>query len=359
MNDLDLMYWLALTQVKGVGPARFFRLIELYGSPKAVFEKRDELLDKTLPAELLTSIKNFAFDPIKRLIEQTRTLGIHIVTFNDEQYPKALQHIAQAPPVLYFKGDLTFLNEGDWLGVVGSREITDYGVKVCRELVRDLVLQGVRIASGFAAGVDIEAHLTCLYQKGKTVGVLGHGLDVMFPSDHKKYVGPLLDNGGALLSEFPIGSEIHPGFFPRRNRIISGLSRGVLVVEANAKSGSLITADYALEEGRDVFAVPGPIFSARSAGCNQLIQKGAKLVTKAQDILDEWKYEVRTLAPRHHFENPEEEVIFKLLGEHILDMDDIIVKTTMPAHTVSRLLTKMEMEGRIRAMPGRRFHAVS
>lgn len=235
---------------------------------------------------LIAQAKAFAESPalISRFKEWAAK-GIHILTRFDEEYPTLLTEIAQPPWILYLRGDRLLLDEPG-IAVVGTRKPTPYGLRVTRQLVQELVERGLAIISGMANGIDGESHRTALKTSGRTIAVLGAGIDVIYPKNHRALYEQLVSRG-LIISEMPPGTPPHPGLFPRRNRIISGLAYGTLVVEAAERSGSLITADFSMEQGREVFAVPGPITVNQSQGTLKLIQQGAKCVRSVEDILEE------------------------------------------------------------------------
>lgn len=280
----------------------------------------------------------------------------------DTLYPQKLKHISSFPRELYYRGNIGALQAQAILCVVGSRDMTDYGRRVLELLIPPLVEKGFVIVSGMAFGVDIRAHQLTLKAKGITVGVQAQGVDKGYPRTHQDVYEKILASGGCILSEFPFeekGKEFNPGLFPRRNRILSGLSDAVLVIEAQEKSGTLITASYALEQNRDVYAVPGSIFSLRSAGCHMLIREGAKPVIRPQDILEDFGFEsVKSPVQRNLFETPLEEQIFALCLEKPSTLDDIAGSVSDPVSFVSATITKMALMGKLKEVEGRKFAAV-
>lgn len=221
-------------------------------------------------------------------IQRAKKMGIGWITIFDEMYPEQLRQSYGAPLLLFYKGNLSYL-DFPMLGIVGARACTEYGRKVVQTIVPDLISRHIPIVSGLAKGLDTEAHKTTIRLEGKTVGVIGTGIDVCYPAENRSLQREIAKNH-LLLSEFPVGTKPKKHHFPYRNRIIAGLSRGVLIVEAKERSGSLITAHQALNEGREVYAVPGSIFNAYSTGCNNLIKYGAKPVVSAKDILEDWSH---------------------------------------------------------------------
>lgn len=358
MLDSDLITWLALNSIEGIGPAFFTKLVSSFGSPKAVFQTPLTDLEKVVRLPLAEAIVRLTdFKKFEQEIEKLKENNIVVLTTHDSDYPTRLKQSAGCPPLLYVKGDFSKIPKTDWLGVVGSRKISPYGTAATKKIVSELVRHQIVIVSGFALGVDITAHLAAIENGGTTIAVVGSGLKHVYPPSHVRYVDLLLKQG-VFISEFPFDIEPCPKFFPRRNRIISGLSRGILVVEAAEKSGALITADYALDQNRDVFAVPGPIHSTVSAGPHRLIQQGAKLVSSAADILNEWKYPVLNTPYVSPIADPEESAILHCCRTQPVTSDEIVEKTGLPPHKISMIITKLELDGKIKSLPGRRFQEV-
>ena len=284
---------LALRLVPGLGARVAMRLIKAYGSATGVFRaSATELEAMRVSANVVRSIgTGTVFEDAEKEAEQARQLGVTIVSFRDAAYPALLAEIFDPPLLLYARGDLSLL-AGPSVGIVGSRKPTQYGKAMAEKLAVELAAHGLVITSGLARGIDSASHVGCLRAGGKTIGVLGCGIDVVYPADNKKLFGEVVEKG-LLLSEFPLGSFPAPQNFPIRNRIISGLSVGLVVVEAARDSGSLITAKLALEQDREVFAIPGSLTNPNSWGPHLLIKQGAKLVQEWQDVVDELPAEVR------------------------------------------------------------------
>lgn len=281
--------------------------------------------------------------------QELQKAQVRVLSSDDPEYPESLKNIPSPPPFLYVRGHLSF--DGLWLAVVGSRHPTDYGSQICKKIVSELVEAGIGIVSGFAIGLDLIAQRTAVACGGRTIGVLGTGILEIYPKSHQRYVPEILGSG-ALISEFSPRMTAFPYNFPRRNRIISGLARGVLVVEAQERSGSLSTAGHAADQGRDVFAIPGSVLSEKSKGCHRLISQGAKLVTSAKDILEEWKVSIKNqLVPL-----TEEDKIVALCGL-ARSTDELVESTGMKVSQLSLWMTKLELEGKIASLPGGRFQA--
>lgn len=284
---------------------------------------------------------------------------ISSISIHDAAYPPLLREIVQPPETLWYRGALRE-HEGGCLGVVGTRKPTYYGEEVTPKLVEELALAGLTIVSGLATGIDALAHKAALKGGGRTIAVLGCGVDdeSLFPKENLGLMRDIINAGGLILSEFPPGTPARSEHFPQRNRIISGISRGVLVVEAPTRSGSLITARFALEQNREVFAVPGPITSAYSWGPNFLILQGAHPVLKAENILDEFgmkQPEILKPAPRVSHETASDDPILAYLSKHPVPVDEIVRKSGQPAHLVNARLTALEMQKRVKNVGGGRY----
>lgn len=342
----------------GVGCVLFKRLLEAFGSPeralKAPFKELERI--EGLGPGVAAGLRRFDWKPlVEKEIRSAEKIGAKLVTGEDENYPAHLKHIYDPPPLLYVHGELR-PEDSRAVAVVGSRNPTSYGQAAAERISRGLASRGVTVVSGMARGVDSCAHRGALLAGGRTIGVLGCGLDVVYPPEHRELYKQVAAQG-AVVSEFPLGTPPDRDHFPIRNRIISGLSLGVAVVEATLRSGSLITARLALEQGRDVYAVPGNVDSARSAGANRLIKQGAKLVTHAEDILEE----ILPLAPpaaeapsRPAF-SAEEERVFAALEEESLHIDELMARCGLPSARISAILLSLELAGHIRQLPGKRF----
>jgi DNA processing protein len=361
----DRCAWLALYLVPGLGNSGFRNLLDEFGSPHAIFEAELPELTKVagIRREIAVHIVNreFSANP-ERELEGVEECDARVITYRDQAYPSLLREINSPPMVLYAKGkDVPSIKM--FISVVGSRHPTHYGLKAADRIGRGLAMQGVGVSSGLAVGIDSAAHWGCLAGSGFTVAVLGTGIDVSYPASNRRLRDEISERG-TLISEFPLGSPPEPKNFPIRNRIISGLSRGVVVVEATMKSGSLITASRALDQGRDVFAVPGSIDSFKSTGTHFLIKQGAKLVVNADDVLEEFGFaplsadeEVSPQASLVELGNmePSEKTIYEIIGEYPVHIDHIVRMADMDPGEVSGVLMKMELKGLIRQQPGKMF----
>lgn len=359
-NPKDLRYWLGLNCIPKIGKAVYKSLINRFGSPENVFKASiEELLEvEGLKKESALAVKRFKeWEEIEKEISLIQKHNVSIVTIKDNNFPKNLLTINDPPPYLYVKGNIL---EQDNLAVavVGTRTPSHYGVTTAERLARELAEAGVTVVSGLARGIDSAAHRGALSGKGRTIAVLGCGIDIVYPQENKKLFGEIAENG-AVISEYPMGMPPIPQNFPMRNRIISGLSLGVLVAEASLKSGSLITARLALDYGRDVFALPGAITSERSKGTNKLIKDGAKLIECTEDILDELPVK-RGVRKESIAENrdllPEEEGILNLLDGAPLLIDTIIQETGLSVSKINAILLDMEIKGLVGQEPGKIFY---
>jgi DNA processing protein len=350
MNDSgDLAAWIELSLVPGLGSSRFRSLLSAFGLPAHVFGASRSQLCRVVPEALAASILDRKRGPeIEKAVRWAEDPKHTVLTLADSAYPRPLLEIPDPPPLLYVAGNAELLSSAA-LAVVGSRNATPQGLKNAHAFARAFSDAGLAIVSGLAIGVDSAAHRGGLEGRGSTIAVLGTGIDVTYPRRN----GPLADEilaRGALVSEFPLGTEPHAGNFPRRNRLISGLARGCLVVEAALDSGSLITARLAADQGREVFAIPGSIHSPLSKGCHALIKQGAKLVESAQDVLEELGISARA-APRAPESGAGHELLDKM-GFDPCDIDELVGRSGLPAEVVSATLLKLELDGKIAGLPG-------
>jgi DNA processing protein len=359
----DLFYWLALNFVPGVGAIFIKRLLDRFQTPEAVFQaSMKELLEvEGLGVKVASEIrKGPSEQAVKNELSSLEKSGGRIITLEDEAYPPRLRDIYDPPALLYLKGELKKEDELA-VSIVGSRKTTPYGRWITEKISQTLVRYGVTIVSGMARGVDSVAHWGAISGGGRTLAVLGCGVDVVYPPENRNLFSKIIEQG-AVLSEFPMGSPPEGGHFPKRNRIISGLSMGVVVVEAGPDSGSLITANFALEQGREVFAIPGNVGAGGSRGTNRLIKDGAKLVESSEDILEEilpqWKREkerIEEVKPRGPELSEEEKILYEMLGETPLHIDAMIRESKFEPGKVSSLLLNLELKGVISQWPGKCF----
>jgi len=370
--ESDIKYWIALKFIDGVGNVGFKNLIEVFGSPENAFNAPTDAL-RAIPGitrKIALNIKGFNdWQKVDKELELADKAKISIITASNSLYPKSLLNIYDFPPFLYVKGTL---REDDInVAVVGSRIATTYGKFSTQRLCQKLALRGITIVSGMARGIDSAAHTGALTGKGRTIAVLGCGIDIVYPLENKKLLEKISENG-AVITEFPFSTPPSGPNFPARNRIISGMSLGVVVVEAGDKSGSLITARLALEQGREVFAVPGSIDSPGSRGTHKLIREGAKLIESVHDILEEitpqiegsrLKAKIKVTRERPDSIKPQnmknlddtQHTVLKSISEKPTNVDTIITGTGFKAGDILNVLLTLELEGHIEQMPGKMF----
>ncbi len=359
----DREAYIALNMMEGLGPIKVRALIDMLGSPQAVFEVEGSALQQVrgIGQKLCSSIltQRGEIDP-QAEIEQAAELGIRILTPLDGEYPEALKTIHDPPLALYVRG--SFSPDEHMLGIVGSRKATHYGLNIADRMAYQLAQTGFTIVSGLARGIDTAAHQGALKGKGRTIAVLGAAIDQLYPPENAELADAIAQSG-AVISEYPLGRQADRMTFPYRNRIISGLSMGVLVVEAGFKSGTLHTADAALEQGRSVFAIPGRIDHPSAKGTNRLIKNGAKLVDNVGDILEEFQL----LIPPGEMEEPEKQAsarpeiplsedekrLVEALWQEALDVDSLARVVGLTSAEISGLLLGLEMKRVIKMLPGR------
>lgn len=374
VNSQSLRPWLMLRAIPGVGDASLIKLVEAFGTPDAVFSAPPAALeDAGCRPQLSEAIRRGPdTEAIKRLddeLTQLQRRRISVLTYLDSRYPASLKGIADPPPLLYVQGTLLETDRRA-LAIVGTRKVSTAGRAFAEELASDLAALGFTIVSGLARGVDAAAHRGALVGGGRTLAVMGCGLDRTYPADHRQ-LRESIEGQGAVLSELPLGAAPHSYHFPRRNRIISGLSLGVVVTEATVQSGSLITARLAGEQGREVFAVPGFVKAENSRGPNRLLKDGARLVESAQDIVEELLPQLD--APFR--EQLGERGVAKVQGRPALagdearvydalsvlpqSVDDVIRRSGLPAALVAALLLSLELKNCIRQLPGNEYVRLS
>lgn len=355
----DAKYWLGFNLVKGIGPAKVQALLGYFGSLARAWQA----------TELELARIGFDRRAINSLVDARRTLdldaclakitaaNVQLLHWETADYPAYLREVPNPPPLLYMQGELRPADR--WaVAVVGTRRLTAYGRQVTRDLVTGLVHNGVTIVSGLARGIDGIAHKTALELGGRTIGVLGSGLDQIYPAEHRNLAQEIRQGHGAIISEYGLGVRPEAKNFPPRNRVISGLSMGVIVVEAGEKSGALITADFAIEQDREVFAVPGNINSPVSKGPNRLIQQGAKLVTSVDDILDELNISMvveKTAVQLALPASGEEAALLTELTHQPIHIDELSRTTGLPSNLVSSTLTLMELKGMVQQVGGMNY----
>ncbi len=356
-----LASWLALHRISGVGPVTFARLLGQFGSPLALFSnpKTVQGVSEQIRSALLDPDWDKAEQDFSWFDEPDR----HIVTLHDPRYPELLKQIADPPSMLFVQGDADLLSSWQ-IAIVGSRNPSASGRDSSYAFARYLAQGGITISSGLAMGIDAAAHQGALSSQGKTIAVVGTGLDRVYPAKHRSLAHEIAKSG-AIVSEFALGTAPHAENFPRRNRIISGLSLGALVVEAAIRSGSLITARMALEQGREVFAIPGSIHNPLARGCHQLIREGAKLVETAADIIEELgalagveKANEGISASVEQAKNEPDgdyQILFDSLGYDPIGIDNLIDRCGLTAEAVSSMLLLLELKGQVESLPGGRY----
>jgi len=370
-----LLEWLAIALTPGLGPTKARKLVEHFGSPESVLRASLTELESTgiqaVSAQSLATGRSaeLARDEIAR----AAAVGVAVISMDDPAYPPRLKEIYDPPLVLYIRGNPEILTKPG-IAMVGTRHPTPYGTGMAERLACDLAMQGLVIISGMARGVDTAAHRGAISAKGKTIAVFGTGVDVIYPKENSRLSEQMLALGGALISEFPLGTFAAPQNFPIRNRILSGMSFGVLVVEAAEYSGTRITARCALEQNRDVFAVPGNVTNKNSWGPNTLIKQGAKLTATWEDVWEDLPADVRlALTPASSTESPgsssaslfpeeglpphEKRILGLLKADEATHIDEIVEKleTELSSSEIFAALFELELTGKIRQMPGKNF----
>lgn len=356
---------IALNQLPVAGPVKIRRLLEKFGNAVNTLRQSNSSLQRIQgigpeAAKLITQWQDYA-DPAAEL-QLAKERNIKILTQEDEGYPLALRDAYDAPIVLYVWGDLQE-NDLHSVGIVGSRKLTHYGREASRKFAFQLASAGLTVISGLARGIDTAAHEGAVAANGRTIGVLGSGLMQVYPPENLVLAEKIADGHGAIISEFPLQTSPDRKTFPQRNRIVAHWSRALLVVECPSRSGSLITANFALEAGRQIYAVPGPIDRPTSGGCHDLIREGAILVTDGSQILEDFSH-LNFPTPKNEeprpIENfvdlsPEENTVLKALSGSDQSIDEIVEKTQLPAHQISVILIKMELRKLVAPLPGQRF----
>ncbi|MBM4423326.1 MAG: DNA-protecting protein DprA [Chloroflexi bacterium] len=355
----DRRYWIGFNKVKGIGPAKVRALLDHFGDlDSAWIAPRDELAAAGLDRRAIDSLETArAGLDLGRIADELDKAGVTALCWDDAEYPRRLREIDNPPPLIYLRGELAASDE--WaVAIVGTRRATAYGKEAARELASAIASAGVTVVSGLARGVDAAAHVAAVEAGGRTIAVLGSGLDNLYPPEHAALAERISANG-VLISDYPLGTPPEAANFPPRNRIISGLSLGVIVVEAGDDSGALITAEFAMEQGREVFAVPGNIFNRSSRGPNRLIQQGAKIALSAEDVLEELNLkmaaqhaEARAQLPLLESADDTERKLLAQLSAEPLHADELSVLTSLPIAAVSSALAMMELKGMARQVGG-------
>ena len=376
MTDFDCLLWLSLKP--NMNASKMERLLNRFGTPKKIFEmtKEEFLSVKVLDRKTVKALADKSTTRLTKIKDLCNAYGIYIITYDSEYYPENLRHISAPPYVLYIRSDKKInLNDYIRVGIVGNRRATEYGKSVAHSFGRDLAKNGMVVVSGMAEGVDAAAHRGAIEAGGITVAVMGCGLQRAYPNFHRELMAKIIETGVAI-SEYPPDVGVEKWHFPERNRIISGLSQGTLVVEAPERSGSLITANYAIDQGRELFAVPGDVNKERSVGTNNLLKECAVPVTSARDIFDYFSFEFSEIAKinerqkakgikEYIEEKPknddysdlteeEKHIITKITSDPV-SFDGLLEATGVPADKLTSIITMLEIKGKITTHPGKKF----
>lgn len=356
----EQVFWLAFSTIKGIGAVRFRKLLNFFGDLALAWGANKQDL---ISAGLTNNVADAVLEARKSLdldsfIESLQKKDISFLTWNSPDYPQLLNEIAQPPPVLYYRGSITPMDDTA-IAIVGTRNVTKYGKQITIDTATYLAGSGVTIVSGLARGVDGIAHRAALDAGGRTIAVLGSGVDVIYPPEHRKLASEIIENG-AIVSDYPPGTKPDGINFPPRNRIISGLSSGTVVIEAGERSGALITAKFALDQGRDIYAVPGSVLSQMSKGTNQLIADGAQPMTNPAQITEALNIQrqVKRTTKESISLTKSEELILKVLGSESLHIDEICNRTSMGIEKLTADLTIMELKGFIERENGMEYRRV-
>jgi DNA processing protein len=360
----DLQYWIALNLVPDIGPVLSGNLLSTLGSPEDIFRASFKELKNVngIGESRAGKIAGFdRWDRVRKEIDTAQENNIRIIACNDPAYPEGLKRIHGTPPVIYVRGNLADMDKYA-VGMVGSRNATAYGTQAAEKISRKLAASGLTIVSGMARGIDTVSHRGALDAGGRTIAVLGSGLDVPYPFSNRELMENI-EYSGAVISEFPLGTQPIKENFPRRNRIISALSLGVIVVEATLDSGSLITVRYALEHGKEVFAVPGSINSVNSRGTNDLIKKGASLIESADEVIDELRPQINGILREEKVNtesqmdsmSEDEKKIYGSLSNGPKHIDSIIREINLTTGSALSTLLNLELKGIVRQAEGKHF----
>lgn len=365
MKSQTLRAQIALSLINGMGAQRITRLLKRYSEPERIFKSSYRELTRIegIGDGTARQISNFNdWKRVDRIIEQSEKTNVWLLSYADENYPERLKHIYDPPVLIWGKGNQQALNKPG-IAIIGTRNPGPYGREMAEDFTRSLRGKGLSIISGLAYGIDTIAHRVCCEQGGVTVGVMGSGIDWIYPSSNKKLVERMLENDGALITEFPPGTKPDAGNFPVRNRVVSGLSLGVLVIESGVTGGSMITARLALDQGREVFVIPHPANTKTGEGCNVLIQRGhGKLVQNVDDVLIEIDVYVdagKSAAPVSGWKNAtlskQETTVCSSLENGDKHIDELSEETGLPGHKLLPVLLNLEMQGLVKALAGKRF----
>jgi DNA processing protein len=358
-QQIEAAQWITLNQIPGLGNAAVCQLLAKFGSPESIFNASYSQLREIVGDEIALKINNGVdINAISSVLNWLKKDRAHLVTLADNAYPKQLLEISNPPAVLYAIGNLHLLNHPS-IAMVGSRSATPQGEKNAEDFAESLCNHGLCVVSGMALGIDGAAHRGALKANGATIAVVGTGLDIVYPARHRDLAHQIAERG-LIISEFPLGTPSKAQNFPRRNRVISGLSLGCLVVEANIDSGSLITARLATEQGREVFAIPGSIHSPVTKGCHQLIKQGAKLVENTEDILEELKNVLPNVSPSGLMGKldstvAEPNTVLTCMGFDSVNFEALLSMTGLTTEALSSMLMVLELEGKITTLTGGKY----
>ncbi|MFA4844754.1 MAG: DNA-processing protein DprA [Candidatus Margulisiibacteriota bacterium] len=364
----ELKYWLGLNNIPELGPVTIKRLWKHFGSIEQVWQATDfSGIEGLRPRAISSFLANRDKVDLDAELAKVEAAQVKVLTLADDDYPELLKHIYDPPPVIYYRGEMLQPSERS-IAIVGTRRASRYGLATARKLASELAALGIVVVSGLAQGIDAAAHQAVVAAGGRTIAVFGTGVDVVFPADNKS-LAEQIEMSGALVSEFPLGERGDRSNFPRRNRIISGLSLGVIVVEGDYKSGAMITAKEALEQGREVFAVPGNVGLEGSRGPHWLIKQGAKLVETVEDVLDELNLQLQTSNLKTNTKtqttiskpenlSPEEEKIFAVISHEPKHIDAIAVEVGVSSPQAASILMMLELKKIVRQLPGKMFIGV-
>ncbi len=359
IEESGVALWISLSFITGLGNAGICQLLAKFGSAEAIFSAKShqlrEVVDESVTQKILSGVNAELIQPTLDWLQKDNA---HIVTLADDSYPKSLLEISNPPVLLYAIGDLHWLNHPS-IAIVGSRNSTPQGEKNAEDFAASLCNYGLCVVSGMALGIDAAAHRGAIKANGATIAVVGTGLDIVYPARHRDLAHKIAERG-LILSEFPLGTPSKAQNFPRRNRIISGLSLGCLVVEANIDSGSLITARMAAEQGREVFAIPGSIHSPVAKGCHQLIKHGAKLVENTEDIVEELQNLLPSISPLGLMaetggNSSEPNTVLACMGFDAIDFEAILIASGLTTEKLSAMLMIMELEGKVTTLSGGKY----
>lgn len=363
----NLKYWIALNKIPNIGPVTIKKLWEHFGAIRSVWEADEKslsLIEGLGKSALKSLLENRAIINLEKGLDELEQAGVKALSLEDPGYPVNLINIYDPPPILFCKGEI-FASDEKALAIVGTRKASTYGIEFAKKMAAELASMGITIVSGMAAGIDTSAHKGAIEAGGRTIAVFGCGVDIIYPPENKQLSGEIIRKG-ALVSEFPVGAKIEKGNFPRRNRIVSGLTKGVIVVEGHYDSGAMITAKEALEQGREVFAVPGSVEMEQSKGPHWLIKQGAKLVESVEDVLEELHMVMPKKMSNLQFPmsneginysklSSDEQKIVLVLTKEPKHLDNLSAESGLSIPQVSSLLMMLEVKNVVRQLPGKMF----